>query len=141
MAKCSLIAGCGSSVRLFLDECLSARIGQTLNSEGTHIAIHPRDFGGLGAPDHEVLARCVELDYVLVTENARDFPALIATQDIHPDLIVRPCVGRDRSEALLRGAIDFLSNHGSTMDVMVNHVLEVSAEVDMTLYPLPVQEH
>ena len=42
---------------------------------------------------------------------------------------------------LLRGAIDFLSNHGSTMDVMVNHVLEVSAEVDMTLYPLPVQEH
>ena len=123
-------------MRLFLDECLSPGIGRALNAEGTHVAMHPRDFGGLGEPDRKVLARCVERDLVLVTENARDFRALIAGQDLHPGLIVLPCVGRARSEALLRTAIDFLSEHGDPMDVMVNHVLEVSREAEMTLYPL-----
>ena len=102
--------------------------------------MHPRDFGGLGAPDHEVLARCVELDHVLVTENAGDFRALAAAREVHPGLILLPCVGRARSEALLRTAINFLSKHGNPMDVMVNHVLEVSAEAEMTLYPLPTLE-
>ncbi len=45
-------------MRLFLDECLSPRIGQALNAVGAHLAVYPRDFGGLGAPDREVLARC-----------------------------------------------------------------------------------
>ena len=98
--------------------------------------MHPRDFGGLGAPDREVLKRCTEHDLVLVTENARDFRALIATQTIHPGLIVLPCVGRTRSEGLLRAAIDFLSERGDPMDVMVNHVLEVSTEQALQLYPL-----
>ena len=127
-------------MRLFLDECLSPRIGRALNFEGLHVAIHPRDFGGLGAPDREVLARCVGQDLVLVTENARDFRALIATQDVHPGLIVLPCVGRARSEALLRAAIGFLSERGDPMDAMVNCVLEVSPEAEMTLYPLPAGE-
>ena len=64
--------------------------------------MHPRDFGGLGASDQEVLRRCTEHDLVLVTENASYFRALVATQAIHPGLIVFPCVGRVRSEALLR---------------------------------------
>ena len=124
-------------MRLFLDECLSPAIARVLNAEGFHVALHPRDFGGLGASDHEVLKRCTEHDLVLVTENACDFRALVATQAIHPGLIVLPCVGRARSEALLRAAIDFLSERGDPMDVMVNHVLEVSTDLAMQLYPLP----
>lgn len=127
-------------MRLFLDECLSPGIGQALNSEGIHVAIHPRDFGGLGASDRKVLARCLEQDLVLVTENARDFRALVAARDVHPGLIVLPCVGRARSEALLRAAIGFLSKCGVPMDVMVNHVLEVGAEAGMTLYPMSKNE-
>ncbi|MCY3703293.1 MAG: DUF5615 family PIN-like protein [Rhodospirillales bacterium] len=123
-------------MRLFLDECISPAIARALNTEGDHVAMHPRDFGGLGAPDHEVLARCTEHDLVLVTENAHDFRALIVTQSIQPGLIVLPCVGRARSEALPRAAIDFLSERGDPMDVMVNHVLEVSTEPTMQLYPL-----
>ena len=124
-------------MRLFLDECLSPRLGQALNAEGAHVAVYPRDFGGLGAADHEVLARCVALDCVLVTENARDFRALVATQEVHPGLIVLPCVGRKRSEALLRAAIAYLSGRGDPMDVMVNRVLEVSERGEMRLYPRP----
>ena len=127
-------------MRLFLDECLSPAIGRALNAEGAHAVTHPRDVGGLGAPDREVLARCVELDLVLVTANARDFRALVAAEDIHPGLIVLPSVGRARSETLLRAAIDFLSARGDPMGVMVNHVLEVAEDAEMTLFPLPAGE-
>lgn len=127
-------------MRLFLDECLSPGIAQTLNSEGAHLAMHPRDFGGLGAPDRAVLARCMERDLVIVTENARDFRALVAAQDVHPGLIVLPCVDRFRSEALLRAAIDSLSERGDPMDAMVNHVLEIFADSEIKLYPLPAQD-
>ena len=86
------------------------------------------------------LARCVEQDLVLVTANARDFRALVATRDVHPGLVILPSVGRERSESLLRDAIAFLSERGDPMDVMVNHVLELSTEAAMTLSMLPAQE-
>ena len=124
-------------MRLFLDECLSPKIAQALNAEGIHVVLHPRDFGGLGASDYHVLARCVEQDLVLVTANARDFRGLVSTQEVHPGLIILPSVGRERSEALLRDAIAFLSRHGDPMDVIVNHVLEVSSEAKMGLSKLP----
>lgn len=127
-------------MRLFLDECLSPKIAQVLNSEGIHVALHPRDFGELGASDHHILSRCIERDLVLVTANARDFRVLVAAQDIHPGLVILPSVSRERSESLLRDAISFLSKHGDPMNVIVNHVLEVSIEAEMTLSMLPTQE-
>ena len=82
-------------MRLFLDECLSPKIAQALNAEGIHVALHPRDFGGLGASDHHVLVTMhVEQNLVLVTANARDFRGLVSTQDVHPGLIILPSVGR-----------------------------------------------
>lgn len=125
-------------MRLFLDECLSPRIAANLNAEGLHAAEHPRDFGILGAPDHQVLAWCIERDLVLVTQNARDFRALVDASDIHPGLVILPSVDLARSETLLRAAIDFLSMRGDPMDAMVNHVLDVSADGTMSLSALPI---
>ena len=127
-------------MRLFLDECLSPRIAANLNAEGLHLAEHPRDFGILGAPDHLVLVRCFERDLVLVTQNARDFRALVDASDIHPGLIILPAAGVVRSETLLRTAIDFLSEYGDPMDIMVNHVLEVSTDGAVNLSALPIDE-
>ena len=107
-------------MRLFLDECLSPRIARDLNVEGRHVAVHPRDFGGVGAPDHSVLKRCIKQDLVIVTADARDFRSLVATQSLHPGLIILPNIDRGRTEELLRTAIDFLSELGNPMDVMVN---------------------
>lgn len=101
--------------------------------------MHPRDFGGLGAPDHQVLARCIEQDLVVVTQNARDFRSLVKMQDIHPGLLVLPTLGRIRSEELIRAAIEFLSKCSDPMDRMVNRVLEVSVDGEMTLYRLPAE--
>ena len=124
-------------MRLFLDESLSPRLAQALNATGRHMVLHPRDHGGLGKPDHAVLARCVEQDFVLVTENARDFRALVAVTDIHPGLITLPSVPRARSLALLEAAIDFLEARGDPMDAMVNHVLEIDEEGRGMLHALP----
>ena len=123
-------------MRLFLDECLSPAIASTINRQGVHLAMHPRDFGGLGQPDHAVLQRCLDEDLVLVTANARDFRALVASEDVHPGLIVLPCLDRRESEALLHAAIRYLSERGDPMQIIVNHVLEVSADGKIALFPL-----
>lgn len=84
-----------------------------------------------------MLAHCVEQDLVLVTENARDVRALVATSDTHPGLITLPSVLRAWSLALLEAAIAFLDVRGDPMDAMVNHVLEMDEEGRAVLYPLP----
>lgn len=124
-------------MRLFIDECLSPRIARDLNASGAHLAIHPRDHGGLGQADHSVLQRCIQNDLVIVTENAADFRALVAGTAIHPGLIILPCLDRTASAALIEAAIAHLTALGDPMDVMVNHVLEVAADKTMRLYPLP----
>lgn len=127
-------------MRLFLDECLSPRIARALNAEGVHVVQHPRDFGVLGAPDHRVLARCLDRDLVLVTQNARDFRALVAVREVHPGLIVLPCVSRARSETLLRAVIDRVSMLGDPMDAMVNCVVEISTEGEITMSMIPAND-
>lgn len=124
-------------MRLFIDECLSPRIAAALNESGAHVAVHPRDFGGLGDPDHAVLARCLAEDLAIVTQNARDFRALVAREEIHPGLILLPGVGRARAAALLDIALAHLGSLGDPQDVLVNHVLEVDEAGACTLYPLP----
>ena len=125
-------------MRLFIDECLSPQIARTLNASGQHVAEHPLDFGGRGAPDHRVLQRCIACGLVMVTENARDFRALVGSEDIHPGLIILPCVGRERAFALLQAAIAYVEAMEDAMDAMINHVLEVDAEGAIRHYPLPV---
>ena len=124
-------------MRLFIDECLSPRIAAALNAGGLHLAVHPRDFGGLGDPDHAVLARCLAEDLAIVTQNARDFRALVAREDILPGLILLPGVGRAEAEALLTAALAHLAALGDPQNVLVNHVLEVDETGACTLFPLP----
>lgn len=126
-----------SRLKLFIDECLSPRLAQFLNETGEHDAIHPRDMGRLGEPDHVVLSRCLAEDRAIVTENAVDFRKLVAREEIHPGLILLPCVGRDRSQELLCEAITHLALLGNSSDVIVNHVLEVSEAGAFLLSPLP----
>lgn len=124
-------------MRLFIDECLSPALARHLNESGAHDALHPRDYGRLGERDDEVLARCLIEDRVIVTENAIDFRKLVAREDIHPGLMVLPNVTRDASLALLLAAISHLEALGDPADVIVNHALEIHADGNIRLYPLP----
>jgi predicted nuclease of predicted toxin-antitoxin system len=120
-------------VRLFIDECLSPALARLLNESGEHDAVHPRDVGRQGDPDHVVLRRCLSEDRVIVTENARDFRALLADAEIHPGLIILPAVDREGTWRLLCKIIDFLTARGDPMKIMVNHVAEIDVQESITL--------
>lgn len=124
-------------MRLFLDECLSPRVANELMAEEGYYVVHPRNLGGLGEAGPTVLARCIEGDLVVVTENARDFRALVVRTDIHPGIIILPCLDRVQAKALTKAAIAHLQTLGDPSDVMVNKVLEAEADGTMLLYDLP----
>ncbi len=114
----------------------SPRVAETLNAEG-HVVIALRDVGGLGEPDYKILRRCVDGDFVLVTQDARDFRRLIAREEVHPGLIILPNLDRQRTQTLLRQAIDHLDRYGDPVDLMVNRVLEMTAVGSLRLDDLP----
>jgi len=124
-------------LNLFIDECLSPLLARVLNETGEHSAMHPRDMGRLGEPDHVVLSRCLAEERVIVTENAIDFRKLVSREEIHPGLIILPSVRRDEALRLLQEALGYLTKCGVPADVMVNHVLEVFPDGTFRLFELP----
>jgi len=120
-------------VKFFIDECLSPLLARRLNESGDHEAIHPLDLGRRGERDDEVVERCLREDRVIVTENARDFRALLRTVELHPGLIILPAIDREGTWRLLRKVIDFLADQGDPMKIMVNHVAEVDASESIRL--------
>ena len=120
-------------MRLFIDECLSPVLARLLNESGEHDAIHPLHVGRRGEPDHVVLRRCLSEDRVIVTENARDFRALLSEVELHPGLIILPAIDRDGTWQLLTKVIDFLVTRGDPMKIMVNHVAEIDLQESITL--------
>jgi len=120
-------------VKFFIDECLSPLLARRLNESGDHEAIHPLDLGRRGERDDEVVERCLREDRVIVTENARDFRALLRTVELHPGLIILPAIDCEGTWRLLRKVIDFLADQGDPMKIMVNHVAEVDASESIRL--------
>jgi predicted nuclease of predicted toxin-antitoxin system len=125
-------------LKLFIDECLSPQLARRLAQAG-YVAIHPLDYGRTGELDHQVLQRCLDEDLTIVTENALDFRKLIGKFELHPGLIILPCVDRETSWKLIEAALAYLHSIGDAAKVMVNHVLEVDATGSCSLYPLPAE--
>jgi predicted nuclease of predicted toxin-antitoxin system len=125
-------------VKFFVDESLSPRIAERLNKTGMHDAIHPLHVGRRGEPDHRVLARCVEEDRNIITQNARDFRRLIGRIKIHPGLIILPSVDREGTWSFLQAAIAYLEENGeAAADAIVNHLLAVDEFGAISTFVLP----
>jgi len=63
-------------VRFLIDEMYAERVAELLVERG-HDAVHVRDIGLGGAPDVDLLARAVDEDRTVITENAVDFLPLL----------------------------------------------------------------
>ena len=129
-------------MQFFIDECMSPQVAARINADGKHLAVHPRDIGRRGDPDHVVLRNAIAEDRIIVTENARDFRGLVGREDLHPGLIILPCVAREVSLRLLHQAIAFLEDQAaeageSPSDHMVNRVIEVEASGHCRIFDLP----
>src|SRR5689334_10077226 len=57
------------TIKLLIDECLSPELVHLAHQRG-HVAVAVRDRGWTGLKDHEVVAKALEHDMVLVTRNA-----------------------------------------------------------------------
>ncbi len=126
-------------MKLLLDECLSPRLAREL-CEGGYEAAHPRDTGGLGDLDHVVLARCIREDRTLVTHNAGDFRRLVGREELHPGLIILEDANRDTTRRMIEAAlahIHAVAGAATAGNHMINRVIEVSRELEVTTYILP----
>ncbi len=129
-------------MQFFIDECISPQVAARLNESGEHYAVHPRDIGRRGDLDHVVLRNAIAEDRIIVTENARDFRGLVGREEIHPGLIILPCMARDACIHLIGLAIAFLEAEAlkadeAPADHMVNRVIEVAVDGACQIYRLP----
>jgi predicted nuclease of predicted toxin-antitoxin system len=93
-------------VKLLLDENLSPRVAEALRNGGLD-AVHVRDRGILGTPDHAVLEAAFEEDRVLVTSNVADFVKLARARELHAGIVLIEDGGLRRDEQLqvIQGAV------------------------------------
>lgn len=106
-------------MRFLIDEMYAERVAELLAERG-HGALHVRDIGLGGAPDVDVLARAVDEDRTVVTENAVDFLPLLDQRQgagaAMTPVLVALTTGRGvggKLHARLAGAIDTWAEENS----------------------------
>lgn len=120
-------------MKLLLDENLSPKVAERLRRDGWD-AVHVRDRGMLGAPDHEVFARAFEEDRVLVTSNVKDFEKLAQGSELHGGLICleEAAASREEQLGLIEAALAALQGADP-----VNTIVYVPVEGDIELVEVP----
>ena len=123
-------------MRFLIDECLTVQPVAVATDHG-YEAHHITHLDMAAQKDWDIARHAQENDFVFVTNNAADFRALYATQELHPGLVILiPNVRAEPQRRLFTGALEQLAECGEP----VNQVLEVDLdgeEVIYTLYDLP----
>jgi len=118
-----------SVIRLLIDEDLSPTVARRLRDEVGIDAVHLRDRGRLGEPDHRVLQFALAEGRILVTANVRDFDRLARTFELHAGivLLLDGALLRDEQLLVVKQALRVIADELGNGHVMVNRVLNVSA--------------
>ena len=120
-------------MRFLIDECLHKALVRVAHAAG-YEAYHVVELGKAGAKDYQLRELILKREFVLVTNNARDFVRLVEKSELHPGLViivpnVRPAVQDELFEAAL-GEISKLPD-------MINMVVEAWDANDVRTYTLP----
>lgn len=108
--------------RFLIDECLSPALVATAKARNFD-ADHVTYIGKAGWQDWNLVPFAVANDYVIVTNNRRDFLKEYARLDLHGGLVILiPFVDRDRQIALFAKVLDVLLLRN---DDLVNRLVEV----------------
>jgi len=110
------------SYRLLIDECLHPGLVAIAKDRGIVAEFGPH-IGKAGWQDHNLVQFAVENDYIIVSNNRRDFLKHYMQLELHGGLIILvPRVDRARMDRLFNLALDRFSE--SDVDI-VNRVIEV----------------
>jgi predicted nuclease of predicted toxin-antitoxin system len=120
---------------LLLDENTSPRIVRTLWQHDVD-AVHVRDRGLLGAPDHELWKLALDETRTIVTINAKDFRKLAQRSQAHPGIVVIPSGGSpDAQFNFIMSAVRWVSTTNSTAG-FTNRYLEVEENGEIVVAEL-----
>ena len=120
---------------LLLDENTSPRIVRTLWQHDVD-AVHVRDRGLLGAPDHELWKLAMAETRTIVTINAKDFRKLAQQSRAHPGIVVIPSGGSpDAQFNFIMSAVRWVSTANSTTG-FANRYLEVDENGEIVIAEL-----
>jgi predicted nuclease of predicted toxin-antitoxin system len=113
------------TVRFLFDECAAIPLVQLAHERGFD-AYHVAHRGLAGSEDHELLPVLLKEDFVLVTNNGRDFKALLGDEGaVHPGLVILVTQVRPSAQVILfRAVLDHLRERGD----LVNRVVEVDVD-------------
>ena len=118
-------------IRFLIDECLSPALAETARARGFE-ATHVVWLGRASTADRDLAALALERDYVIVTNNARDFLRLFRRIELHPGLIViLPELDAPRQRTFFTDVLDFVEAHPD----IVNLVVTIDAERRISATP------
>jgi predicted nuclease of predicted toxin-antitoxin system len=113
------------SFKLLIDECLHPGLVALAKERGIVAEFGPH-IGKGGWQDHNLVPFAVENDYIIVTNNRRDFLKLYLQHGLHGGFIILvPRVERRRMDELFALALDALATMNEDL---VNKVIEVLAD-------------
>ena len=120
-------------MRLWIDECLTPTLVDLAQRRCEATCNEYR--GLLNAKDPALYAVISQEEWVLVTNNDRDFRALAMHAGLHPGLIVQPARGRADEPPMLAAILDYIELHSSQVGMppgawMTNRVVEYHDEDD-----------
>jgi predicted nuclease of predicted toxin-antitoxin system len=120
---------------LLLDENTSPRIIRTLWQHDVD-AVHVRDRGLLGAPDHALWKLAMDETRTIVTINAKDFRKLAQRTRVHPGIVVIPSGGSpDAQFNFIMSAVKWVSTTNSPAGFS-NRYLEVGENSEIIVAEL-----
>ena len=124
--------------RLLIDECLHPALAAIAKHRGI-----PADYGphiGLASwQDHNLVPYAIERDYIIVTNNRRDFLKLYLQQGIHGGLIIIvPRTVREKTNELFQRALDHLIEMNEDV---VNKLIEVLEDGSVQVREWSSEDH
>jgi predicted nuclease of predicted toxin-antitoxin system len=111
--------------RFLIDECLSGALVGVAKARG-YQADYVTHLGKAGWQDWNLVRFAIANDYIIVTDNRRDFLKQYAKLDVHAGLVILlPKGTRDRQMALFQRALDVYSARN---DDLVNKLIEIARD-------------
>jgi len=123
-------------VKFLIDECLHTSLVAVAQDRG-HDCFHVNWLGLSGETDWDLMPRIVDEDFTFVTNNARDFRKLYASEELHAGLIIIvPQVLPAQQRELFAIILDDLGNDGELMNEVIEATVDEGAAI-LTRYALP----
>ncbi len=124
--------------RFLIDECLSAALLGVAKAQG-YYADYVTHLGKVGWQDWNLVRFAVANDYIIVTDNRRDFLKQYAKLDVHAGLVIFiPKGTRDQQMTLFAKALDVYSARN---DDLTNKLLEVARDGTVRIRDWNVNDH